>query len=124
MRIIGFVLALACMLCALVPAEGADAGRGRALYEARCDRCHGVSVHVRVARKATSFQGLRAQVSRWNTELGGAWSGDEIDDVAVYLNNRYYSFPCPRSVCSSGQASSETGRNLAHSRAEGRVGER
>jgi hypothetical protein len=118
MRIIKFALALACVMCALAPAHGADAERGRALYEARCDLCHGTSVHVREARKATSFEGVRTQVARWNTELGGAWSADEINDVTVYLNNRYYFLPCPESVCRSGQATSETGRNLAHSRVE------
>ena len=118
MRIVKFALALACVMYALAPAQGADAERGRALYEARCDLCHGTGVHVRETRKATSFEGVRTQVARWNTELGGAWSADEINDVTVYLNNRYYFFPCPESVCRSGQATSETGRNLAHSRVE------
>jgi len=116
MRIIRFALALACVMCALVPAQGADAERGRALYEARCDLCHGTSIHVREARKATSFEGVRTQVARWNTELSGGWSADEINDVTVYLNNRYYVFPCPDSVCGNGRATSKTGRDLAHSR--------
>ena len=118
MRIIRFTLALACMLCAPAPARGADAERGRALYEARCDACHGASVHVREARKGTSFEGVRAQVARWNAELGGGWSADEINDVTVYLDNRYYLFPCPERVCRSGRAAGETGRNLAHSPVE------
>jgi len=119
-RSIKSALALACVMCAQAPAHGADAERGRALYEARCDLCHGASVHVREARRATSLEGVRAQVARWNTELGGGWSADEINDVTVYLNNRYYFYPCPESVCRSGQARSETGRNLAHSRVERR----
>jgi hypothetical protein len=120
MGIIKFALALAlaCVTCALASAHGADAERGRALYEARCDLCHGTSVHVREARGATSFEGIRTQVARWNAELGGAWSADEINDVTMYLNDRYYFFPCPESACRSGHATSETGRNLAHSRAE------
>ena len=109
-----------CILCGFPSAQGADAERGRALYEARCDRCHGVSIHVREARKATSFQEVRAQVARWNTELGGAWSGDEIDDVTVYLNSRFYSYSCPENVCRKGQAGSETGRKLALSRIDRR----
>ena len=118
MGIIKSALALACMTWALASAHGADAERGRALYEARCDLCHGTGIHVREARKATSFEGIRTQVARWNTELGGAWSADEINDVTVYLNNRYYFFPCSESVCRSGQAMSETGRYLARSRVE------
>ena len=118
MLIIKSALALACVTCALAPAHGADAERGGALYAVRCDLCHGTSVHVREARKATSFEGVRAQVARWNAELGGAWSGDEINDVTVYLNKRYYFFACPESVCRSGQARRETGRKLARSRVE------
>ena len=113
MRSIKFALALACVICAPSPARGADAGRGRLLYEARCTLCHSRSVHLRETRKATSFEGVRAQVARWNTELGGAWSADEINDVTVYLNNHYYSYRCPESVCRSEQAA--TGRKLARS---------
>jgi len=124
MRIGRLVRVLGCatsLLCVLLPAQSAEAERGRALYEARCDRCHGVSVHVREARKATSFKGVREQVARWNVELGGTWSGDEIDDVTVYLNKRYYAFPCPESVCGGGQAAGESGRNHARSSADPRL---
>ena len=117
MRVVKSALAVACVLCAVASARGADAERGRVLYEARCVDCHGTSVHVRESRKATSFEGVRIQVARWSTQLGGGWSADEIDDVTVYLNNHYYSFPCPASACRSGQATGETGQNLAHSRA-------
>jgi mono/diheme cytochrome c family protein len=83
----------------------ADAERGKALYETRCSACHASSVHQREARKAKSFDALRAQVQRWSAEVGGGWSDDEIDDVALYLNQRYYRFPCPQSVCRAKQAS-------------------
>ena len=90
-------------LCGSVVA--ADPGRGSVLYETRCSACHASSVHQRNARKAKSFDGLRAQVLRWSAEVGGSWSGDEIDDVTLYLNQRYYRFPCPQSVCKADQAS-------------------
>ena len=103
---------LGCMIMALA-AYGADADRGKALYEARCNECHGTGVHVREARKAASFDGVRTQVVRWNAELGGGWSNEEIDDVTVYLNNRFYFFPCPESVCRGGQAEVSAGRVTA-----------
>jgi mono/diheme cytochrome c family protein len=87
------------------PAAAADAERGGRLYETRCNGCHASSVHQRSARKAKSFDGVRVQVLRWSNEAGGTWSGDEIDDVALYLNQRYYRFPCPQSVCKAIQAS-------------------
>ena len=83
----------------------ADAERGKILYETRCSACHASSVYKRDARKAKSFDGLRAQVLRWSVETGGSWSADEIDDVTLYLNQRFYRFPCPLTLCSAAQVS-------------------
>ena len=83
----------------------ADAERGKNLYETRCSACHESSVHNRSARKAKSFDGVRVQVARWSNEVGGNWSGDDIDDVTLYLNQRYYHFPCPPGMCKANQAS-------------------
>lgn len=83
----------------------ADAERGKNLYETRCGACHAISVHQRSARKAKSFDGVRAQVLRWSTETGGSWSAEEIDAITLYLNQHYYRFPCPQSVCKANQAS-------------------
>jgi len=93
------------LACAGFSAAAADAGRGKILYETRCSACHEISVHHRDARKAKDFDALRAQVLRWSAEAGGAWSADEIDDVALYLNERFYRFPCPQRLCKAQQAS-------------------
>ncbi len=86
------------------PVKSADAERGGRLYETRCRACHSISVHNRGARKAKSFDGIRAQVERWSGEVGGNWTAEEIDDVTVYLNQRYYRFRCPASMCKANQA--------------------
>ena len=86
-------------------AFAAEPARGSVLYETRCIACHARSVHQRGARKAESFGALRAQVLRWSAEVGGSWSADEIDDVTVYLNQQYYRFLCPQSLCKADQAS-------------------
>jgi mono/diheme cytochrome c family protein len=99
-------LALALSLAPVPWAQAApDAERGKILYETRCSACHANSVHNRDARKAKSFDAVRAQVLRWSAESGSKWSGDEIDDVTLYLNQRYYRFPCPPGLCKSNQAS-------------------
>jgi mono/diheme cytochrome c family protein len=82
-----------------------DAERGKMLYETRCSACHERSVHQSSARKAKSFEALRAQVLRWSAQAGGLWSADEIEDVTLYLNERYYHHPCPQTVCKADQAS-------------------
>lgn len=73
--------------------------RGKLLYETRCVACHESSVHNRAARKAKSFNTLRAQVQRWSQEVGGSWRESEIDDISLYLNQSFYRFPCPQRLC-------------------------
>jgi mono/diheme cytochrome c family protein len=76
-----------------------DLDRGQLLYQARCVGCHDQSVHNRAARKATTVEGIRAQVKRWDGAMGGAWQEDELNDVTTYLNELYYKFPCPPAIC-------------------------
>lgn len=76
-----------------------DPQRGRALYEVRCIECHDNSVHGRKTRAAKNYDEIRTWVARWNRELGGAWGTEEIEDVAAFLNDRYYSYPCTNIVC-------------------------
>ena len=97
------IIAATCALSINV-ALAADIERGRALYETRCNVCHATGVHIRQSRKAVNFEGIREQVVRWNRELGGTWGADEIDDVSVFINSRYYFYRCPDSVCRPGPA--------------------
>ena len=99
------VLVFAAIGCVIaLPAAAADVEHGRNLYETRCNVRHATGVHIRQARNATTFEGIREQVVRWNREPGGAWGMEEIDDVTVFLSDRYYLFRCPASVCRAGQA--------------------
>jgi len=45
-----------------------------------------------------------AKRTRRSAELRSGWSADEIDDVTLYLDDRYYGFPCPDAQCGSAQA--------------------
>ena len=93
--------------CALVaalvagPGFGADAQRGRELYEQRCTGCHAESVHSRVKRVARDFGEVRAWVARWNETLALKWGGDEIEDVATFLNAAFYRYPAARTQAES-----------------------
>lgn len=92
--------ALGVALFFVATAVGAgDLERGKLLYNARCVGCHDKSVHVRESRKALTIEGIRAQVRRWDAFMGGAWGQAEVDDVATYLNELYYKFPCPPALC-------------------------
>lgn len=91
----------------LAPASAADLERGKLLYSARCVGCHDQSVHNRAARKALTIEGIRSQVRRWDAFLGGAWREDEVNDVASYLNELFYQYPCPPAVCPEKKATLE-----------------
>jgi hypothetical protein len=96
-------------------AQSPEIARGKALYEARCNDCHDRSVHKRDPRSARSVAEIRAFVVRWDRELGGLWQADELDAVTRYLNERYYGFPCPTSLCSLERAGDRT--SMVHHRA-------
>ena len=100
------VIAMAIAAATAMPSVQAagDAERGKLLYETRCAACHNSSVHGRSVRKATSFAGLRAQVQRWSKEAGGVWSTGDIDDITLYLNQRFYHFNCPQGLCKGNKA--------------------
>jgi mono/diheme cytochrome c family protein len=99
-RLRPILVASLCLACALpLPTTAADADRGRALYETRCDSCHAQSVHGRAKREASGFESLRGWVRRWSANLGLKWTDEEVDDVTVYLNGRFYRFACPPSTC-------------------------
>ena len=96
------VLVLATAISAAAPAAFAQSPeflRGRALYDARCGGCHDKSVHQRDPRSARTIAEVRAFVVRWDRELGALWRDDELDAVTRYLNDRYYRYPCPTSLC-------------------------
>jgi mono/diheme cytochrome c family protein len=81
------------------PTHAVDLNRGQALYEIRCIECHDVSVHGRTSRVAKNYEEIRSWVVRWNNSLGGLWEGDDIEEVTLYLNNRYYKYPCTGLQC-------------------------
>ena len=88
-------------ICTLLaaPAAAGDALRGRALYEGGCTGCHAESVHGRAQRQAADFESVRRWVRRWSDNLGLKWNEDEVSDVAIHLNERYYRFACPPADC-------------------------
>jgi len=93
-------LALALALClfwgmpADVHAQASNSeSRGELLYVTHCSACHGSEIHWRELKLATGWNSLKAQVRRWQANIGLVWSEEEITDVAHYLNATYYGFP-------------------------------
>lgn len=93
------VVAAGLALPPAVRATEPDPVRGGELYALHCGKCHSASVHGRQKRIASDFAEIRKQVIRWSENLGLGWNTEDVDDVAVYLNGRYYRYQCPPQVC-------------------------
>lgn len=67
--------------------------RGDLLYSTFCVDCHTTQMHWRDKRIATDLPGLRAQVRRWQGNIGQNWEQKDIDEVTNHLNRTFYKFP-------------------------------
>lgn len=89
----GMALALAALAAAAQGLPGSAATRGQLLYGNHCIACHNTQMHWRDRKLATDWASLKAQVRHWQGVAQLSWSDDEIDDVARFLNDRFYRFP-------------------------------
>ena len=69
-----------------------DIERGKALYANHCLSCHESIVHIRDRKKAKTIEQLKSLVIRWANTTTLNWQQEEIDDVANYLNVRFYGY--------------------------------
>jgi len=58
----------------------------------KCTSCHTDDFYTRPDRRAKSLGQLKRIVRRCETNLGTGLFDDEIDTLAVYLNDTYYKF--------------------------------
>jgi mono/diheme cytochrome c family protein len=94
LSLVSVVLALALGLLS-GNVSAADLDRGRALHETHCRMCHESIAYKRDKKIANTYEEVRAQVVRWQTNTSLHWSDDDIDSVAAYLARTYYKIPCP-----------------------------
>ncbi len=91
-------LALFVTLCAGASGGAGAQTRGELLYGTHCVACHNTQVHWREKKQVVDWTSLRAQVRRWQAADQLAWSDDDIDHVARYLNEVFYRLPPPSQV--------------------------
>lgn len=77
---------------AVTPALGADAERGRALYENHCQGCHSSKIHGRRQRWPADLDHLRNIVGHWQGQQNLRWTREEIEDVVYFLNVTHYNY--------------------------------
>lgn len=89
-------LCLLCGLNTLAIAEGKhNEARGKLLYITHCNACHTTQIHWRGQKLAKDWEGLLAQVRRWQYIGGLSWSEDEVTDVAYHLDTLFYHYKNP-----------------------------
>ena len=75
------------------PTPNPDRSRGELLYTTHCVSCHTAQIHWRDKRLAKDWTSLKAQVRRWQSNVGLNWNDDDIVEVARRLNALYYHYP-------------------------------
>ena len=90
-------LAAASVLLFASAAPAADVERGRALHDTHCRMCHTAAAYKRDSKVAQTYEGVRAEVVRWQKNSSLRWTEDDIENVTAYLAKTYYGLPCPSS---------------------------
>ena len=84
----------------LVSPPAAAPARGQLLYNTHCIECHNTQMHWRANSQVRDWQGLLAQVTRWQANAGLGWSGNDVREVARHLNDSIYRLPLPEQKAS------------------------
>lgn len=74
------------------PLSAQNYERGEALYENHCKECHEGMAHTRHGSKINSVEDIRNWVGSWSVHSRLDWSREDVNDVADYLNSRFYHF--------------------------------
>lgn len=90
-RIAALLAVLAAFTAMPAQALTGDPIRGEKLH-AKCLDCHGTSLYEPDKRKIKSLKALRKEVKRWGTYYAPALSEQEVEDITVWLNERFYRF--------------------------------
>jgi mono/diheme cytochrome c family protein len=88
-----WLAALACASTVALAQAPPPVSRGQLLYLTHCNECHTTRMHWRDDRRALDWDGLKAQVRRWQANTGLEWSEADIAEVARYLNDTIYQYP-------------------------------
>jgi mono/diheme cytochrome c family protein len=78
------------LLAVHTPLAAQEFDRGEALYENHCKECHEGLAHTRDSSRISSMRDLQSWVASWSVHANLDWSSQEVEDVANYLNNRFY----------------------------------
>jgi len=86
------LIAVGLSVSALAASAQTPESRGALLYDNHCIACHNEQMHWRNNRAASDWTSLRALVRRWQGTAQLGWPDEDIDEVARYLNERFYHY--------------------------------
>jgi len=90
-RTIAFVV----LVAATIDARAQEPLPGQILHDTYCVGCHDSRVYTREDRLARDDREIRAQVRRWQQNIGLKWDDADIERVSNYIAFRYYRLACP-----------------------------
>ena len=72
------------------PLSAQEFNRGEALYNNHCKECHETLAHTRPGSRISSKGEIHSWVASWSVHSRLNWSSEEVEDVADYLNRKFY----------------------------------
>lgn len=100
MKILIAVFSLLCSTAQAVPFADGDAKMGKKLFDQyKCNSCHigkmggdGSAIFTRPDHKVTSPEKMIAQIKACSGNVGAKLTPQEEQDLAAWLNQKYYKF--------------------------------
>jgi len=89
-RFLVAVLNVAALSTLNTPISAQEFDRGETLYKNHCKECHEALAHTRPGSRINSMGDIRSWVTTWSTHSNLDWSSDDVEDVADYLNKKFY----------------------------------
>ena len=86
------------LLALALPLQAQDLQRGKLLYETHCAACHTERLHGREKTSVKTMADLRDMVALWAKQTKRAFTLDELEDVALYLNQSHYHLQAAREL--------------------------
>jgi mono/diheme cytochrome c family protein len=88
-------IAFAVLVAATIDARAQEPLPGQILHDTYCVICHDSRVYTREERLARDYREIRAQVRRWQQNIGLKWDDADIERVSNYIASKFYRLACP-----------------------------
>jgi hypothetical protein len=83
------------LVAATIDARAQEPLPRQILHDSNCDGCHDSRVYAGEDRPACNYRGIRAQVRRWEQEIGLNWDDADIERASSCIGSRFYKLACP-----------------------------